>query len=688
MTGGSTLGAASGSRCVPALLAILALAWGAGTAAAQSDYPNIPVWSFTGAWHPGAGADTIENRARTLTVRWMRDPIAEARPGFAGYRIYRATSYGDTSNMLLMRRFSKQYNPPPFVGDSTFLWHFPPITTSTPESQRIATFIDPDSAGRFEKVCRLRNPPNDPNGACLSPRDSIILLVPPPGPHDGFRTWYSITYEARNTSAQDFEDQFIPGPFGARADLPSGSGAHDLLMVDANQDGVADLVVSNGGANTVSVFLGTGDGSFQAPKIFTVGTNPGGLTVSDFNGDGHIDFAVANRGSNDVSVLLGNGDGSFGRRADFAVGAGPVAVGAVNANEDSYDDLIVATTGEASCSLLLGRGDGTFSRGLDLAGATASPSDVVVSDLNGDGRGDLVVGTFQGAEYWRGRGDGTFNLFTTIGFGPGAHTVAVTELNNGDIRPEILCANASTGELQVGVDTSGTYQTFTVGHFGAGIAGITTADLDADGTPDVVMTNPAESRLAVVSIDTRTFTPRAEQDLALAGTPLGVATARLNQTGLFDIAIADSSLGTVSVILGPENLNTKSANVTNDVPHPRQESAYPDSHFFARAVEPTGGPTANLNTVGVVPNPYRASEAWNQAGQNEMHFINLPATARIRIFTLAGDLVRDLQHQDPIRDFERWDLKNGVGRDVASGIYMYRVEAENFTFQSRFIVIR
>jgi len=41
-----------------------------------------------------------------------------------------------------------------------------------------------------------------------------------------------------------------------------------------------------------------------------------------------------------------------------------------------------------------------------------------------------------------------------------------------------------------------------------------------------------------------------------------------------------------------------------------------------------------------------------------------------------------------VRDFERWDLKNANGRDVASGIYMFRIEADAFFAQNRFVVIR
>lgn len=118
------------------------------------------------------------------------------------------------------------------------------------------------------------------------------------------------------------------------------------------------------------------------------------------------------------------------------------------------------------------------------------------------------------------------------------------------------------------------------------------------------------------------------------------------------------------------NLNHKVANLTPD------------------PVEPTGGPRQNLEQVIVVPNPFRAREQWDRAGQNEVHFINLPQRATIKIYTLSGDLVTQLEHVDSVRDFERWDLRNQEGRDVASGIYMFRVEAGTFSFQNRFVVIR
>jgi hypothetical protein len=112
------------------------------------------------------------------------------------------------------------------------------------------------------------------------------------------------------------------------------------------------------------------------------------------------------------------------------------------------------------------------------------------------------------------------------------------------------------------------------------------------------------------------------------------------------------------------------------------------TNIVSVALEPTAGPTANLEHVAVVPNPYRATEAWDSPTGHEVHFINLPAKALIRIYTVSGDLVATLDHNDTVRDFERWDLKNQNGQDVASGIYMYRVESGSLAFQHRFVVIR
>ena len=57
-----------------------------------------------------------------------------------------------------------------------------------------------------------------------------------------------------------------------------------------------DLAVADPGSGDVSILLGNGDGTFQNPVTYAVGTDPVALVTGDFNGDGHTDIAVANTG--------------------------------------------------------------------------------------------------------------------------------------------------------------------------------------------------------------------------------------------------------------------------------------------------------------------------------------------------------------------------------------------------------
>ena len=120
----------------------------AAASAQAPGFPDVAVWSYPGVYQTTGGPDSIKVRARAITVRFMRDPAAEARSDFGGYRVYRVQNAPDTSRMMLVRRFSRQ------GADSLFLWKQRPINATTPDAQRVITFLDPDSSGNFVKRCR------------------------------------------------------------------------------------------------------------------------------------------------------------------------------------------------------------------------------------------------------------------------------------------------------------------------------------------------------------------------------------------------------------------------------------------------------------------------------------------------------------------------------------------------------
>ena len=82
-----------------------------------------------------------------------------------------------------------------------------------------------------------------------------------------------------------------------------------------------------------------------------------------------------------------------------------------------------------------------------------------------------------------------------------------------------------------------------------------------------------------------------------------------------------------------------------------------------------------METIKVVPNPYYGYSSYeiNQL-DNRVKITNLPGEATIKIFTVAGGLVRTLRKDDGMTSID-WDLKNDFGIPIASGLYVIHVRA-------------
>lgn len=93
----------------------------------------------------------------------------------------------------------------------------------------------------------------------------------------------------------------------------------------------------------------------------------------------------------------------------------------------------------------------------------------------------------------------------------------------------------------------------------------------------------------------------------------------------------------------------------------------------ARPQRAAGSVPASL--VLPVPNPYYAHSAYEQNQfARRIRFVNCPARCTIRIYNLAGQLVRTLEKDDPSTSVLEWDIQTRNGLPVGSGIYVYHVE--------------
>ena len=83
-----------------------------------------------------------------------------------------------------------------------------------------------------------------------------------------------------------------------------------------------------------------------------------------------------------------------------------------------------------------------------------------------------------------------------------------------------------------------------------------------------------------------------------------------------------------------------------------------------------------LDRIRVVPNPYYNKSRYelNQFAR-VVRFINMPEDATVRIFNLAGNLIRTLHKNDPTTSILNWDLLTENQLPVGSGVYIYHVDA-------------
>ena len=250
-----------------------------------------------------------------------------------------------------------------------------------------------------------------------------------------------------------------------------------VTLADVNNDGKLDIIETNGD-NTVSVLLNTGKGKFGAPIVFP-GGNGGEIATGDFNHDGKIDLAINDWTNNSIDIFLGNGNGTFQPMVAYPVVNHPEWVAVGDFNNDKKLDLATggySVTGglfnNAGIATLLGNGDGTFGSAAYYSTYPSSfpnddPDSGVVANVNLDGIPDLVV-TFKNTHLGSG---GCCNTPANVGLGiflgKGDGTFAF-ENPGGE-------SGVAGGPFLVGTGSIG--------------GGLVVGDFNSDGAPDAAVLN-------------------------------------------------------------------------------------------------------------------------------------------------------------------------------------------------------
>jgi hypothetical protein len=349
---------------------------------------------------------------------------------------------------------------------------------------------------------------------------------------------------------------------------------YGVVSADFDGDGLQDAAITivDGSTNAVRLLRGDGSGAFTAPPAWVdlvAGSGPRWIVAADLNRDGKIDLVVANFNDNSVSVFLGAGDGTFTSSGTYTVGAGPVAVALGDFRGDgTRDDLAVLNSTANSVAILLNDGTGTMTvqSAANWPLTTDTPTGIAVGDFNGDDIEDIAVtrGTANKVMIFKGNGVGTFAAGSEILVGSQPAALVAADFNNDGIKDLAvlnrvdatiaILKGAASGTMTV----SGTYAISSPADLTANPGALLAADLNRDGIADLAVVNNAKNSISVLTgKGYATFNSAdAVNDTFSVGTaPSALASGDLNGSGNDLLVIGSAAPNNSFSVL----LNTSSA---------------------------------------------------------------------------------------------------------------------------------
>jgi hypothetical protein len=433
-----------------------------------------------------------------------------------------------------------------------------------------------------------------------------------------------------------------------RADFVTGTGPSVVAVGDFNGDSHMDVVTGNDDtANTVSVLIGNGNGTFAPHVDYPVGGGVTGIAVGDFNGDGKLDIVVVyGFDPAKVAVLLGNGDGTFKPFTPTTAGfqGGSIAVG--DFNGDGKLDVAVSDNESAipGVDIMLGNGDGTFKAPVSYATAP-DPRMVIAGDFNSDGKLDLATTNAESEtiSVLLGNGDGTFQTHKDNSTAIAASCISLAAGALSDNRRlDIVAGCQAEGEVVVLISNgNGTFKAAKAYHVPAGVGDVALGDFNGDGKLDVAVTNGGTYDIVSILPGTGSGTLKAAVPFGTNYGPAGMAVADFNGDGKLDLVTADDggpfgvTIATISVLLS-NGKDMFAARTDYSVGDENVTGAYSG----IAAADLTGNGKQDLIVPITFAFPYEISILMNKGNGTFKPFVSYPLPTGA-VAVVAGDFNND-----------------------------------------------
>ena len=353
-----------------------------------------------------------------------------------------------------------------------------------------------------------------PNQAILGTQSFATTVVAADIDNDGFK---DVIAAAQNDSVSPvaWYRNNGNGTFAAKQVVTTlASGAFFVRAADLDGDGLVDIISTSVNDRKVAwykniVIPGTGLHTFGPQQVLTATYRyPRTVEIADLDNDGIPDILTISFVDSNVSWMHNNGNGTFGPLQIITTqSANPLSAIAADLDGDGARDIVVGSLNDHTVAWYKGNGNGTFGAKQILVNTVNAPGAVAAADMDGDGRLDVTAALAQDNKiiWFRNTGttgSATFSSPQTIATQLAGPYAALPSDLNGDGKLDIV--SASYNDYKVAW-----YRNLGGGNFGdstqnqiiisanaAGAGSVASADFDHDGAIDVTSASLEDGNIA------------------------------------------------------------------------------------------------------------------------------------------------------------------------------------------------
>ncbi|HAI83670.1 MAG TPA: hypothetical protein DCL43_08385, partial [Chitinophagaceae bacterium] len=432
------------------------------------------------------------------------------------------------------------------------------------------------------------------------------------------------------TSLQKFNPVFSPAKsafsstdLASKVDFTAGSSPRGCAFADIDGDGKAEIIVTNFSANNVGVFRNTSNGSgavtYATMVTFPTGNSTLAVVINDMDNDGKLDIVTLNL-SGSISVLRNtstSGSISFATKVDATVGVWPLGIAVGDVDGDGKADIVTANYNDNNFSIVRNTStSGSISLATHTTFSTGSgPASVAISDIDGNGVVDVVIGNQDNANVSVFRNTssvGSLSFAARVNFNTAASPVwiATGDIDN-DGKLDIVSANQGAKSISIlrNTSTSGTVTfatkidvatdpaTSAVPNF------IALGDMNGDNKLDVVVSIDGIDKVSVfrststsgnISFDTCI-------DFSTGSNPWSVAVGDADNDGKSDIAVVNRVSNSFSILRNTDipvwNGTSWSPSAPSSTADAIIASSTAPSSFTAKGLTINSGVSLNINGI-------------------------------------------------------------------------------------------